>query len=223
MTRPARYRDAARIAAFAAVRKCLEFSDTKLGELVMTLSPRNAKERPRAGPQWFTADESAQVEILANLIVPSDDTGPGAAQLARAGRPAVATLDRLVAGSRSRQTVYARGLVALDRLAKDAYQSKFADLSQQNQVRLLQLVDRVGRKWAEPGSLASKIGTRIIILYHKWSGLFPAVEFFRTLVQDVLQTFYTDPLSWAWLDYDGPPMPEGYPGLVHRPLKRAAR
>jgi hypothetical protein len=189
----------------------------------MTLSPKNAKElarrhqaRPREGQRWFTPDESALVEILANLIVPSDDTGPGASHLALAGRPAVATLDRLVAGSRPRQAVYGRGLVALDGLAKDAYQSKFADLSPQSQVRLLELVDRVGREWAEPGSFASKIGTRVIILYHKWSGLHPAVEFFRTLVQDVLRAFYTDPLSWAWLDYDGPPMPAGYPGLVHR-------
>jgi hypothetical protein len=216
MTRLARYPDAARIAAFALVRKCLEFSDTRLGELLLRLSPRNVKQRPRQGPRWFTADESALVKILANLIVPSDDTGPGAAQLAVAGRPAVETLDRLVAGSRPRQAVYARGLPALDRLAKDAYRSKFADLSQPDQVRLLQVVDRVGRKWAKPDSLASKIGTRIVILYHKWSGLYPAVELFRTLVQDVLQTFYTDPLSWAWLDYDGPPMPEGYPGLVRR-------
>jgi len=216
MTRLARLPDAARIAAFAVLRRCLEFSDTRLGELVMTLSPRIAKERPRAGPHWFTADESALVEILADLIVPSDDTGPGAAQLALAGRPAAATLDRLVAGSPLRQVVYARGLPALNLLAKDAYRSKFLDLSPQNQVQLLQVVDRVGRQWAEPGSFASKIGTRIIILYHKWSGLFPAVLFFRTLVQDVLQIFYTDPLSWAWLDYDGPPMPEGYPGLAHR-------
>ena len=182
----------------------------------MTLSPKNAKPRLREGPHWFTANESALVEMLANLIVPSDDTGPGVAQLAFAGRPVVETLDRLVAGSRPRQAVYARGLLAMDRLARDAYRSKFADLSQQDRVRLLQLVDRVGRKWAKPDSLASKIGTRIIILYHKWSGLYAAVEFFRTLVQDVLQTFYTDPLSWAWLDYDGPPMPEGYPGLIRR-------
>lgn len=189
----------------------------------MRLSSTNAKQparrhrqRAREGPHWFTADESALVEVLANLIVPSDETGPGVAELALVGRSAVEALDRLIAGSRPRQAVYARGLVALDRLAKNEYGAPFQELSPPRQVELLRFVDRVYRTWSGSTSVAAKIRTRITLLYHKWSGLFPAVALFHTLVQDVLQVFYTDPVSWDWLDYDGPPMPEGYANLLAR-------
>jgi electron transfer flavoprotein beta subunit len=33
------------------------------------------------------------------------------------------------------------------------------------------------------------------------------------LVDDVFQAFYTNEVSWVWLGYDGPPMPDGYPNL----------
>jgi len=180
---------------------------------------RRDRERPREGPQWFTADESALVEVLAHLIVPSDEGSPGAEQMDVLGRSAVETLDRLVAASPRRQALYARGLLALDRLAKDEYKSTFVALSQENQVHLLQFVDRRHQEWSKPISITAKLKTKIAILYHKWSGLFPATELFPTLVQDVLQAFYTNRVSWAWLDYDGPPMPEGYP----HPLDRRSR
>src|SRR2546426_5369778 len=43
------------------------------------------------------------------------------------------TLDRRVAGSPSRQTLYARGLLALDQLAQDKYKCKVVGLSPENQ------------------------------------------------------------------------------------------
>ena len=219
----ARYADASRLVALHLVRGLVEFTETELGAFVMMLSPKQAKElarrhreRPREGPQWFTVDESALVQVLADLIVPSDKTGPGAAQLGRLGRSAVTTLDRLAAGSPRRQALYACGLLALDRLAKDRYKCRFVELARENQVHLLQFVDRLRQKWSKPISLVAKIKTKIVILYHHWSGLFPAVELFPRLVQDVLQAFYTDRVSWVWLDYDGPPMPDGYPDPVDR-------
>ena len=177
---------------------------------------RRERERPCGGPQWFTADESALVKVLANLIVPSDEASPGAEQMDVLGRSAVGTLDRLVAASQRRQGLYARGLLALDRLAKDEYKSTFVALSQGNQVHLLQFVDRRRQEWSEPISITAKLKSKIAILYHKWSGLFPAAELFPTLVQDVLLAFYTNRVSWAWLDYDGPPMPQGYPNGLDR-------
>src|SRR2546427_20738 len=219
----ARYADASGVVALHLVRGFLEFSETKLGAFVMLLSPKQAKalarrrrERPREGLRWFTAGESALVETLANLIAPSDATGPGAEQMALLGRSAVETVDRLAAGSPCRQALYARGLLALDHLAKDEYKSAFVELSREHQVHLLQCIDRLHHKWSTPTSLTAKIRNRTVILYHKWSGLFPAVEIFPRLVEDVLQAFYTDPVSWVWLDYDGPPMPQGYPDLLDR-------
>ena len=219
----ARYADTSGVVALHLLRRFVEFTETKLGELLMMRSPKIAKElarryreRPRGGPQWFTADEAALVEVLANLIVPSDETSLGAEQMDVLGRSAVETLDRLVAGSQRRQALYARGLLALDRLAKDEYKATFVALSRENQVDLLQFVDRRHQEWSKPMSLMARIPIKIAILYHKWSGLWPAAELFPTLVQDVLQAFYTNRVSWVWLDYDGPPMPEGYPNLLAR-------
>jgi len=116
----ARYADASGVVALHLVRGFLEFSETKLGAFVMLLSPKQAKalarrrrERPREGLRWFTAGESALVETLANLIAPSDATGPGAEQMALLGRSAVETVDRLAAGSPCRQALYARGNTSL--------------------------------------------------------------------------------------------------------------
>jgi choline dehydrogenase-like flavoprotein len=194
-----------------------------LGEFLMALSPKETKElarrdrdRPHERPYSFTAEESALVKVLADLIVPSDATSPGAEQMGVRGRSAVETLDRLVAGSQRRRAVYARGLLALDRLAQDKYKSPFIELSWKNQLHLLQFVDRLHQQWSKPISLTAKVKAKIVILYHKASGLFPAVELFPRLVQDVLQVFYTDRISWGWLDYDGPPMPAGYPNLLDR-------
>src|SRR6266850_1932664 len=120
-----RYGAISEIIAHHMVRGVVAFAEIRLGGLLMTLSPSNAqelarrhRERSPEGPHWFTADERALVDVLADLIVPSDEIAPGVAQMALEGRSVVETLDGLVAGSRPRQAVYARGLVALDRLAK---------------------------------------------------------------------------------------------------------
>ena len=219
----ARYADASEVIALHLAREGVVSTETRLGEFLMRLSLRRARElarrdreRPREGAQWFTADEYALVEVLADLIVPSDATSPGARHLAVQGPSAVETLDRRVAGSPSRQTLYARGLLALDQLAQDKYKCKVVGLSPENQLRLLQLVDRLHQTWSKPMSPMAKIKTKSITLYHRWSGLYPAVELFPRLVQDVLQAFYTNPVSWGWLDYDGPPMPDGYADVLDR-------
>lgn len=208
-----RYAGAAAVASHL-VRSMVDASE-KLALFVMTRSPGTTRElarRNRARPshrdrsRWFTPDESALVNALANLIVPSDDTGPGVAEMRD---PSVAeALDELVAGSERRQNLYGRGLLDVDRLARHTYQSDFVDLPQEHQVRLLRLVDRLNDKSSTPASLAAKIRTRLVVLYRKSTR--PAIAFFPMLVEDVLRVFYTNRVSWDWLGYDGPPMPEGY-------------
>jgi hypothetical protein len=36
------------------------------------------------------------------------------------------------------------------------------------------------------------------------------VDFFSGFVDDVFEAFYTSPVAWNLLGYDGPPMPLGY-------------
>ncbi len=163
--------------------------------------------RPRDGAHWLTAEERTLLGALAALIVPSDDTGPGAQE---AG--VVETLDRLVAASPNRQTVYAPGLLAFDALAHDQHDRIFADLAPAHKLGLLEWVDRVHQDWDRVAPPLEKIRRKMAIQYHQWDGLTPAVALFSRLVKDVLQAFYTSQVAWEWLGYDGPPMPRGYLG-----------
>lgn len=210
----ARYAGASAVIAHV-VRSMVELGETGLGSFLMA---RRDGQRPSPPPggglHWFSADEAALVSALANLIVPSDDTGPGAAQMLN--RSAAEALDALVAGSERRQALYAHGLRDLNRLAEAKYGSAFVQLQPEKQRDLLHSVDRRHQRSPASPSVMSKMQTRVVALYQKWTR--PAVAFFPLLVDDVMRVFYTDRVSWAWLGYDGPPMPEGY----RDPLDRRA-
>lgn len=169
-----------------------------------TLS-RRERQRPRDGTSWFTPQERALTEALACVIVPSDDTSPGAED---AG--VTDALDRLLASSPERQVLYARGLLSFDDWAQRKHGRAFAMLPLAQQVDLLREADRIHRgRSGEPGALRA-----VKRLYYMWR--LPAVDLFPQLVQDVLGAFYTSWVSWVWLRYDGPPMPHGYPDLSAR-------
>jgi gluconate 2-dehydrogenase subunit 3-like protein len=211
------------IVAIYLVRQLIEFLQTKLGNFLAMLSREPSRELARRhlerSPQdghWFTPDECALVRVLASLIVPSDETSPGADEVDILGPSAVDILDRLVACSRPRRALYGNGLVALDQLAQRKYKGSFAQSTQVQQLVLLRHVDRLSQVFSNRTSLIDKIESTVAIFYHKWSGQFPAAELFPILVRDVLQVFYTSQVSWIWLGYDGPPMLDGYPELRAR-------
>jgi hypothetical protein len=213
-SRLTRYTEVFQIAALHVARRTIRGGETIVGGAVMMLlSPgqvrqrmRRDRTRPGRGRQWFTTEEAALVEALANLIVPSDETTPGAAEMDVLGRSAVEALDELVAGCADRQTVYTRGLLALDRLALDTHGHRFVDVSDEDQIRLLERLDQQQQAWFAPMPIPARAKTKLLMLYHQRSGLSPAVELFPKLVADVLQVFYTNRVSWVWLGYDGPPM-----------------
>lgn len=170
---------------------------------------RGDRDRPRQTGHWFTPGELAIVSSLSSLIVPSDETGPGAAEAD------VSThLDRLLAASVSRHGLYARGLLACDEWARHEYGRRFAELSRDEQLPLLKWIDRLKTDRRRATSLTGKIVGKLINLYHEWRC--PLVELFPELVRDVQAAFYTSRVSWEWLRYDGPPMPQGYPDLRER-------
>jgi hypothetical protein len=189
------------------------------GAVAVGVPARVVKMRPPdARPQMnlFTPEESALVSALASLVIPSDETGPGARE-ADVGQ----TLERLVATSRFRHELYRRGLRAFDVWAEHEYKRKFNDLSYREQLNLLRQVDTVHQELSIKLSLIGKIKRKLKVVYRERKGLFPAVELFPDLVSDVLRAFYTSQVAWDWLDYDGPPMPRGYPDLVgERPPER---
>jgi hypothetical protein len=212
------YAETVRIKTRHLCRVAIKLVDATLGDVLGGLSWKRAGElaernryRQQNGRHWFTVDEHSVVDVLASLIVPSDGDGPGAKESG-----VVERINRLVAGSPDRQSVYARGLLALDERAQSDYGRGFAQLTYEQQVDLLRQMDRLHHKWSGSGSVMNKIRVKMAILYYKWNGFFWAVDLFPRLLQDVLRVFYTSRVCWDWLDYDGPPMPCGYPDLLER-------
>lgn len=179
---------------------------------------RRDRERPHAGERWFTAHEYMLVGVLAALIVPSDDIGPGASDAGVAD-----TLDGWLASSRRLRGLYTSGLLAFNALAEYTYGRQFTELERDEQTHLLHLVDQAyqGTKYTE-GSMANKVRRRLTDVYYSWpapgawGGLGAAGDLFPQLVEDIQQAFYTSRVAWDWLGYDGPPFLLGDIGSVGR-------
>ncbi len=203
--------DVVRLVARHAAGSVIVFCEGPLLHALMLLSVRRRRalarregERLRHEGHWFTPAECMLVDGLASLIVPSDEHGPGAKDADVAG-----AVDRLVAGSVSRQNLYARGLLAVDEWAVRNHGRVFAELPLEQQEALLEWIDRVYDGWAKMDSLAGRMARKVVMLYRKWRC--PFFELFPQLVKDVVGAFYISPVAWQWLGYDGPPMPQGYP------------
>jgi hypothetical protein len=172
------------------------------------------RQRPEGTRGWFTPGESRLVECLAALIVPSDDAAPGAHEA-----DVVTRLDRLLARSRTRQPLYARGLLGFDELARRGHGCPFVALTPDQQMALLKRVDTMLHGPAATPSLTSRLIRRAAMVYQQWR--MPALVLFPRFREDVLGAFYSSPVAHRWLGYDGPPMPLGYPHLRPRDLDDA--
>jgi len=196
------------------VKDLLSKLDSRLERLLTRPTRRQSREllkrhreQPRTGG-WFTSDEAALLEVLASLIVPSDELSPGAGDA-----DVVDTIDRLVANSPLRRESYSLGLCSFDRWARWKYGRKFLKLSVEYQLRLLKIIDKgPGAR----GNLKQRLKFKLTQPNLLSRGLYPAVGLFPLLVEDVLEAFYTSKVSWLWLGYDGPPMPVGYPDFSAR-------
>ena len=172
--------------------------------------------RPRDGKHWFIPSEYESASALAGLIIPSDETGPGAREV-----EVIERLDSLLAMSISRQTLYVSGLVGFDELARDEGGSSFAQLTGERQLQLFKLVHDTYEKTTRGGYSAIEFTIRNLIeAYHTWPapggwrGFSAALELCPQLIDDVKQAFYTSAVGWSWLGYEGPPFPNGYLGRL---------
>jgi hypothetical protein len=177
---------------------------------------RRAVRRGQGNHQWITPEEAAVAEALANLIVPSDSDTPGAEDVCILGPSTIDSLDRIIRNSPWRQSLYSRGLLSFDVWAQKEHRCLFAKLPQEEQIRLLNASEQVHQEWTAPASLIKKAWRRLKIVIQKRGVPFSAAQLFPHIRNDCLQIFYTSKVSWVWLDYDGPPMDQGYPDLAAR-------
>jgi len=166
-----------------------------------------AARRPRrrlraATPErgGLSPHETALLSTVAVLLIPTDELGPGAAE---AGVPDA--LERRLRQSSAASTVYRSGLANLDSMAWRRYRQSFTALPAGAQIELLTMVEQLASPVTTRGG---KIVDRLLRLYRFVR--YPAVQFFPVLWDDVMEAFYTSPVAWRWLTYDGPPMPLGY-------------
>ncbi len=164
--------------------------------------------RVRRPGRVLTEHEFATLEALADLIVPSDDLGPGARDLDAARR----VEDRLMRHSYELER-YRKGLRWLDQAAAQVYGAGtfFVDLGREEQIALLEQIEATARK------LRGGRGGVMGVAWRYWDRLmvtlfgFGAGVFFLNLVrEDVLEAVYSHPRTWIALGYDGPPQPLGY-------------
>lgn len=145
-------------------------------------------------PKFFTADEFETVKALAARIVPQLPSRPAI--------PVAALVDEKIksgkqdgyrqAGMPREDEAWRRGLKALDSEAQHAYGTRFRDLSVDNQVSLLERMQK--------GELTGK----------SWGGMKPKVFFNTRLARDLVHAYYSHPTAWSEIGWGGPASPRGY-------------
>jgi hypothetical protein len=200
--------------ARAVAGSALAGAERLLGRLWLTRAGqrgRPRREQHDGRTRWFLDDEIMLVDALADAIIPADATGPGARV---AG--VTAQLDAMVAASPQLQALYERGLLALDALARRTHAASFVGLTRDQQITLLERLDHIAGAVSAAAPLTRRVRNLGLLCRAAANGSLAAAELFVRLVADVKQSFYTSHHAWQWLDYDGPPMPQGYPDLAVR-------
>ncbi len=167
-----------------------------------------APPRRRRPGRVLTEHEFATLEALADLIVPSDDLGPGARDVAAAWR-----IENWLMRDSRRLDRYRRGLRWLDQMAALTYGPgrTFLSLSPSEREALLLTVERDVQAWRRPpASLWDRAWRYWERLLDTLVGLEFGALFFYVVREDVLAAVYSDPRVWSRLGYDGPPQPLGY-------------
>ena len=177
---------------------------------------RRAAKRELGDFRSITPDDAVVAEALANLIIPSDDETPGMEDICVLGPSTLESLDRLIANSTDRQHLYSRGLAAFDAWAQQERGCAFASMPREDQVRLVKASEQLYEDWIAPNGFLQKAWRRFTIVIRGRGVPFSCSQLFPQIRSDCFQIFYTSRVSWTWLNYDGPPMDEGYPGLAPR-------
>jgi len=179
------------------------------------LGLRNAA-RGGDSPHWLTPEETVVAEALARIIIPSDEGSPGIDEVCIFGPSAIALLDKMIGERPDRQHLYSRGLLSFDIWAVRQHGCKFAELPTDQQTSLFRAAQELHDSWTAAASPILKVGRRLRAITKVGNGAFFAAMLYPMIRDDCLQIFYTSRVSWAWLEYDGPPMEKGYSNLTQR-------
>lgn len=129
---------------------------------------RTRTRPPREPLKALTAHEADLLDRIAELLVPSDENGPGATEAM-----AVRYIDRSLAGALADQReAYRVGLAALERYAKQTRGAEFLKLAETNQISLLIDVESGTATGANVGFDGSSAAFFTLVRGHVMQGTF---------------------------------------------------
>ena len=150
------------------------------------MAPEAAPVRPRERLEALTAAEAETVEAIVDRLIPSDASGPGAAE-ARVTR----YIDRALGGELAPQrSAYSDGLAAVDAYAQSRFGDRFADLNDAQQDAVLTAMEQNVATGFAGGSRA----------------------FFELVREHCLQGMFGDPVHGGNEDFAGWDL-IGFPGV----------
>jgi len=147
-----------------------------------------------ARPRFFSQPEMETVTRMADLIVPATET-PGAVA---AGVPAY--IDLVVSGNRAAQRLYREGLQWLDGESSRRHRKRFVELSEEEQVALLEPLCRESDQLAPAGEVEAGL----------------AVKFFRAVKSMTADGYFTSRIGLVdELGYRGNTVLAEFPSCIH--------
>ena len=162
-------RDLLKIASTAAAAAAA--AGTAPAESSAALVKQRARTKPRPPREALkalTAHEADLLDRIAELLIPSDENGPGATEAM-----AVRYIDRALAGALAAQReAYTVGLAALERYAKQTRSAAFLQLSETHQISLLIDVESGTATGANVGFAGSSAQFFALVRGHVWQGTF---------------------------------------------------
>jgi hypothetical protein len=156
----------------------------------------------------LTGHEYATVAAIAAIIVPTDQD-PGATEANVAGY-----INRKVSRDALALQTYQEGVAWIDEASGKLFKrgQRFVDLSADEQHQVLSKAEEtLNKRLRSAPSLPSRALRKAYKIWDDAFGLGGETRFFRIVREDTFAGFYTSPVSWAMLDYIGPPQPRGYP------------
>lgn len=166
--RPPSRRDLFRIAGTAGAASFVSGSVTETTDAEAAQRPRTRPRPPREPLKALTAHEADVLDRIAELLVPSDETGPGATEAM-----AVRYIDRALAGALADQRpAYTVGLEALERYARQTRGGPFLSLTETQQISLLIDVESGTATGANVGFAGSSAAFFGLVRGHVMQGTF---------------------------------------------------
>jgi len=189
-------------------------------ELKLSSTATSSKANTRSSQsnfKFFSPHQGATVALIASLIIPTDKD-PGANE---AG--VVYYIDNLVGSDGEKREEYTKGIEWIDDFSQRKFGTgnSFIKLKPKEQLDILTQMEK-RLQVLDEFSVAPKDKVKLIafrmrrklntyLLKLSDAPDVDLAEFFRTMKYDVFDGFYSHPISWPMLSYQGPPQYSGYP------------